>query len=292
MQILAPAKLNLFLHITGRRSDQYHLLESVMAFTTFGDTLTMRPYHEFKLILSGPFKDALSTHVSENLIIRAANMLKEKYRIAGGAHIQLIKNIPVGAGLGGGSSDAAATLIGLNRLWKLNLTTIALSEIALRLGADVPACLYRQPLMATGIGEIISPVSIPCRASPVLLIYPNQSLSTPSVFQQFRNSALPFSPGSKTNFFPQDWPTWVDFLQKRKNDLEAPAIALLPIIATLVNALQSQTRCQLARMTGSGSACFALFDDKIAAQSALITMQKLFPGFWITLTRIPWVYSR
>lgn len=289
MKILAPAKLNLFLHLTGRRDDHFHLLESLFVFTTLGDTLTIMPDRELRFSLHGPFGKVLAhSDLSKNLIVRAANLLRETYSVQLGALIQLSKHIPIGAGLGGGSSDAAATLIGLNRLWKLNLDIRTLSHLALTLGADVPACLYRQPVFVSGIGEIISPVALPFKTSPVLLIKPNQSLTTTHVFQYFKNQGFPFSSTLTAPCFSKDWNAFIDFLSVQKNDLEMSATHFLPVIHALLDYLKTKTTCRLARMSGSGPTCFALFDDFITAKEAWLAMQKLFPGFWMGMTHVAW----
>lgn len=289
MQISAPAKLNLFLHITGRRADGYHLLESLFVFTKLGDLLTITAHSELRFTFHGPFQSLFKTQSpSDNLIVRAAKLLKEKYQVTTGALIQLTKNIPVGAGLGGGSSDAAATLIGLNRLWKLNLHREPLAEIGLLLGADVPACLYQQPLFVSGIGEKLRPVTLPFKTSMALLIKPNQSLSTPTVFSQFQKNASPFSPSILPPSLPQEWDAFLNFLAKQQNDLQSPASHFLPIIHTLLDLLSNQPGCRLARMSGSGPTCFALFENQELAKNAYKILKESFPGFWIIPTEIPW----
>lgn len=289
MKIIAPAKLNLFLHITDRRQDHFHLLESLFVFTDFGDSIAITPYKKLRITFDGPYHHALSTEpISHNLVVRAAKLLIEKYSIHSGALIKVTKNIPIGAGLGGGSSNAAATLIGLNRLWKLNLNITTLASLALSLGADVPACLYRQPLFASGIGEIIQPVAFPFKTSCILLIKPNISLSTPTVFAQFQKIHASYSAKIPQENIPMNWSDFLCFLNNATNDLELPAVTLLPLIQTLLTTLKTKTDCLLSRMSGSGSACFALYENEIKAKKALDIMQKLFPGFWIILTKIHW----
>lgn len=282
MQIIAPAKLNLFLHVTGRRTDGYHLLESLFVFTDFGDVISIEPAETLSLTIDGPFAATITAEpIEKNLIYRAALLLKNKYAVTQGAHIVLTKQIPIGAGLGGGSSDAAGVLKGLNQLWHLNLSGETLCDIGLSLGADVPACIVGKPAMVSGIGEIIEPIDLPATPLSVLLINPNYPLSTQSVFQAYKKSNVPFTVPSKQRAELTDSESLFNHLTKNKNDLEPAAISLFPEIQVLIETLQQQAGCELARMSGSGSTCFGLFQDITCAKKAEQAMKTLFSSYWI-----------
>lgn len=287
MKITAPAKLNLFLHITGRRLDGYHLLESLFVFTDFGDVISIESAATVSLSIEGPFASTIASEPLENnLIYRAALLLKNNYAVTQGAHIVLTKHIPVGAGLGGGSSDAAAILKGLNTFWNLNLSVETLCEIGFSLGADVPACIVGKSAIISGIGEMIEPITLPHTPLFILLINPNYALSTQSVFREYKaiNTAFTASKKHSTVFTNPD--ALFDCLAKNHNDLEPAAIALFPEIQTLLETLQQQAGCKLARMSGSGSTCFALFQDLSLAKRAEQIMKTLFPTHWIQLSSI------
>src|SRR3990167_5426233 len=244
MKIIAPAKLNLFLHITGRRNDGYHLLESLFVFTAFGDVISITPAATLSLTIDGPFQSQLKNEsIENNVAYRAALLLKNKYAVAQGAKIILTKNIPVGAGLGGGSSDAAAILKGLNQLWELKLSVDTLCEIGLSLGADIPACIVEKPAMVSGIGEIIKPIAIPSALS-ILLVNPIISLSTQTVFQTYKNSHVPFSSLMNFNSDYSQQSSLLYFLSHCRNDLEPAAIQLQPEIQSILTLLKQQPQCQ------------------------------------------------
>ena len=288
MKIIAPAKLNLYLHITGRRDDGYHLLDSLFAFTAFGDEITITPSSSLTLTIDGPFSSVFDQDaVENNLIFRAALLLKNKYAVNAGAHILLTKNIPVAAGLGGGSSDAAAVLKGLNQLWKLRLSIETLSEIGLTLGADIPACLYQKTALISGIGEQIMPLALPFSSHAVLLINPLQPLSTQSVFQHY-HPAFRSSANQTGLIQATDWQSFLSVLLTYQNDLETAATTLLPAIHDIIHHLQQQKHCELARMSGSGPTCFALFSDLQSAEHAAQTMRVIYPAYWLAVTSICW----
>lgn len=285
MKIIAPAKLNLFLHITGRRDDGYHLLESLFVFTSFGDEITITSADTISLTINGPFASIIACEkIEKNLVYRAALLLQKKYAVKQGAHIILTKNIPVGAGLGGGSSDAAAVLKALNQFWQLQIDSETLATMGLSLGADIPACIVEKPALVFGIGDQVTPIAFPFSLS-VLLINPNKSLSTPMVFQAYKETNTPFSASEHINRF-EDLNTLFAFLKKTRNDLEAAAIQLQPDIQIILSTLKQNTRCELARMSGSGATCFALFRNHDEAQSAEKLLKKQFPHYWIFLSEI------
>lgn len=291
MIITAPAKLNLFLHITDRRPDGYHCLESIFVFTMLGDAITINPInepHQLTLTMDGPFCASIQHEpIEHNLAYKAAALLQKKYRVSAGAHIHITKNIPVGAGLGGGSSDAASVLILLNQLWKLDLNQETLCKLGLTLGADVPACILKQPAFVTGIGEIIEPFSLPFPL-PALLVNPCIPMPTKSVFKTFQDKHTPFSlpihpiPHQAS----QSWIAFKQFLNQTRNDLENPATILAPSIADLIQLIGSQNGCQLARMSGSGATCFGLFVTEEECHLAASTIRKMHPSFWVQETLI------
>lgn len=294
MRITAPAKLNLFLHIIDRRHDGYHCIESVFVFTKWGDAITITPNDQshqspqLTLTMDGPFYESIQHEpIEQNLAYKAATLLQKTYAISTGVHIHITKNIPVGAGLGGGSSDAAAVLILLNQFWKLQLDSVTLCNLGLTLGADVPACILRQPAFVTGIGEIIDPFSLPFPL-PVLLVNPHIVMPTKSVFQTYQDRHTPFS--SPINQVPhqatQSWPALKQFLNQTRNDLENPATTLAPSIADLIKLIEQQHGCQLARMSGSGATCFGLFLTQDECHLAAKTIQQMHPSFWVQETLI------
>jgi len=290
MKIIAPAKINLYLHLTGRREDGYHLLDSLFAFTEFGDVISIMPADKLSLSIDGQFSNSLFFEsIEDNLIYRAARMLQKQCdEMRGGASIRLTKNIPVSSGLGGGSSDAAAVLKGLNQLWDLQLDLKTLCELGLDLGADVPACIAHQSAIVRGIGEIIEPIALPFQSAPVLLINPNQPLSTRDVFTRYKTDGVPFTVASNDRPTFSDWKTFLDYLPNTQNDLESSAIQIQPEIQVLLTTLAKQSGCELARMSGSGATCFALFDTVESSKCSELILREAFPTYWIQRTQINW----
>lgn len=280
--VTAPAKLNLFLHVTGKRSDGYHLLDSIFVFTAFGDELTFIDHETLHIEVVYNYKNHFIAE-QDNLIRKAALLLQEKYTIRQGAYIKLLKNIPIGGGLGGGSSDAASALIGLNKLWKLNLSLPQLHAIAIALGADVAACLYQRPLLVSGIGEIVTPVSVPLNDLTFLLVNPNQFLSTQAVFKAVILEN-PITTNTNHTELPTDALSFIHFLSTKRNDLEKAAVQSMPEIGEILNSLREQPGCCLARMSGSGSTCFGLFFNHAEALSARDALKSEWPTAWAALT--------
>ncbi len=256
LQSFAPAKVNLHLHVTGKRADGYHLLDSLAVFPNVGDIVSATPSDKLSLTIEGPFGATLAAE-PDNLVLRAARALNP----TGTAAITLTKNLPIASGIGGGSSDAAAVLRVLAKLWNLNTP---LHPIAATLGADVPVCLGRQTTIMSGIGEILSPApTLP--PFGIMLVNPGVHVATPAVFKA-RHAA--FTPATT---FPGCWPSaaaMADALALTHNDLEPPAISLAPIIGEVLSTLKTLPNCLLARMSGSGATCFAIFPTPAAAASA------------------------
>lgn len=275
----APAKINLCLHVTGRRADGYHLLSSLVAFADVHDSLHYRPANDLRLVLTGP-EAASPTASADNLVLRAARALAEARGVAPTGHLSLTKRLPVASGIGGGSADAAATLRLLARAWRLDLTADELASVALGLGADVPMCLMGRPAVASGVGERLLPVPDLARLD-LVLVNPRRPLPTPDVFRAWRGD---FSEeiGTAT---PARRDRLLGWLDDRRNDLEAAACTVEPEIRAVLDILSAQTGCRLARMSGSGATCFGVFDDREAAVLAATRIGWKFPGWWVRASR-------
>jgi 4-diphosphocytidyl-2-C-methyl-D-erythritol kinase len=274
----APAKVNLDLRVTGRRADGYHELDSIVAFTAWADRLTFACDSQLGLELQGPFAAALAGQ-SDNLVLQAARRLADHAGCPPHVRITLDKRIPVAAGLGGGSADAAATLRGLSRLWQLDLTVADLLPLALELGADVPVCLRSRPARMRGIGERIETIELP--ALDLVLASPNRAVSTAQAFAGLGPLAPACAPDQPVPTARADLLAW---LQARDNDLEAPARRLAPVIAEVLEALGTQPGCRLARMSGSGATCFGVFDHAPAAARAGHDLRRARPQWWVIST--------
>ncbi len=269
----ARAKVNLCLHVTGQRQDGYHLLDSIVMFADLGDRLTIRPAKTLSLEIGGPFGTGLSAG-SDNLILRAANLFPPA-----GAQIQLQKNLPVASGIGGGSADAAAVLHGLSRLWQLPLPSL---QAQLSLGADVPVCVAGTPLRMSGIGEVLTPLhTLP--DLPAVLINPGVGVSTPQVFGQMQNRNNP--PITRLPETETGVAHCIDWLAAQRNDLQTPAMSLVPQIADVLDALNA-TGAALARMSGSGATCLGLFETRKNADQAAQILQQNCPDWWIKPTTL------
>lgn len=276
----APAKVNLALHVTGRRTDGYHLLDTLVVFAEAGDRIRVAPAADDSFTLSGPYAAAIPAD-GANLVVRARDLMRG---VAGGqarpVAIALEKNLPVASGIGGGSSDAAATLRALARLWGLSLSTDALARIALPLGADLPMCVFARPLIAQGIGEALAPVAgLP--ALDMVLVNPRVAVATPSVFRALENRANP--PLAPLPPRP-DFSALVDWLAAARNDLEAPGVAVAPEIRTVLAALR-ESGAALARMSGSGATCFGLYPSPQDAARAAGAIAAARPAWYVCATR-------
>jgi len=266
----APAKINLALHLRRRRPDGYHDLESIFAFTDFGDTLHAAPAETLTLTLSGPTAAAVGPD-SDNLVLRAGRALAAAAGMVPGAAVTLEKRIPVAAGLGGGSADAAAALRLLNRLWGLNWPLDRLAALAEPLGADVPVCVYSQTRFGAGKGEALSAWPHNPAGTPVLLVNPRVAVATGPVFAGWDQRDLgPIDPALP--------------LDRLRNDMTAAAIALQPVIADVLAALERAGEASLVRMSGSGATCLALYPDLAARDRAAAALAD--SGWWLCPTRI------
>ncbi|WP_028093297.1 4-(cytidine 5'-diphospho)-2-C-methyl-D-erythritol kinase [Pseudodonghicola xiamenensis] len=258
IELAAPVKINLTLHVTGRRPDGYHLLDSLVVFASLGDRLWVEPAEEMALQLSGPFSRGVPAD-GRNLVWRAAELAGQVLRI------RLEKNLPHGAGIGGGSADAAAILRAFDA-----------PQRAIELGADVPVCLSSRPQRMQGIGDRLSRAeTVP--ALPLVLANPGVSLPTPAVFK-----ALSEPENNDMGELPA-WPDrdgFLDWLGAQRNDLERPARGLAPVIGDVLAAL-SGAGAGLARMSGSGASCFGLFPSEAAAEAAADRISRAHPGWWV-----------
>lgn len=274
--MLAPAKINAMLHVTGKRDDGYHRLQSLVLFADIGDELSYTPSPDFSLTIAGPFAATLGD-AEDNLVMRAAQSLAAHAGIAPHGALHLTKNLPPGAGLGGGSSDAAAALRLLNERWRCEATEGELIAIAAPLGSDIPACLMAAPLWMEETGHKITPLLLNEDLHAVLA-YPAAALSTRTVYQALKT---PYDIALDLPATFADNEALLTFLAQSHNSLEAPARALEPEIGHVLAALAEQEACQLARMSGSGSCCFALFASAQAAQHAAQRLALARPSWWI-----------
>ena len=260
---LAPAKVNLFLHVTGKRADGYHLLDSLAVFAGLADEVTYAPSGTLSLAVTGPFAAALSGE-ADNLVLRAARRLADAAGVRARAALTLHKRIPVASGIGGGSADAAATLRLLCREWGVAPDAAELDRIAAGLGADIPVCLRDRPMRMRGVGEVLTPVP-PLPECGLLLVNPGVKLATVAVFQARTGR---FSPAAE---LPDQWDSAAAMaadLSRLTNDLEPPAIALVPAIGDVLTAIEATPGCLLARMSGSGATCFGIYANSRAAATA------------------------
>jgi 4-diphosphocytidyl-2-C-methyl-D-erythritol kinase len=280
LTLRARAKVNLYLHVVGRRADGYHLLDSLVVFADIGDQLRIEPSDSLSLAIDGPFGAGLSA-TDDNLVLRAARALAAglagKGLPAGGAKLRLSKHLPVASGIGGGSADAAATLVGLSRLWRVPEGAIDLTQIGLSLGADLPVCLAARPCFMGGIGELLEAVP-PLPPASLLLVNPGVAVSTPSVFKA---RSGPFSKPARWQDALSDATALAARLDRCGNDLEAPAIELEPMIGEVLSALRHLPGTLIARMSGSGATCFGLFEDRAEAREAAARLGMEHPSWWV-----------
>lgn len=273
----ARAKINLALHVTGRRADGYHLLESVVTFADCADSITLSVSDRDRFEIDGRFSSLLSA-TEDNLVTRARDRLRllveAKGQTVSPAAIRLTKNLPIASGIGGGSADAAATIRGLIRLWNLRFSPEEILNLALELGADVPMCMKGQPLVARGIGEdILLLPSLP--AFPIVLLNPLVGVSTPEIFRRLHKRDNPPLPPLAEK--PEDWLTC---LQTLRNDLQPPAAGMVEEIPLALEELEA-TGAHLVRMSGSGATCFGLYGTEKAAHDAAALLGQKHPGWFI-----------
>lgn len=275
----APAKVNLALHVTGRRSDGYHTLDSLVVFTQAGDRIHARPAPQDGFVVEGPFAAPLRDD-QDNLVIRARDLFRALTGMRSPVGLVLEKNLPVASGIGGGSSDAAATLRALTRLWQVEIDRDELARQALALGADLPMCLAARTLTARGVGEEITFVEDFPRLAMVL-VNPGVAVATPAVFRALtsaHNEPMPL-------LHPKpDLADLIAWLATTRNDLEAPARSVAPVIADVLHLLEANGAA-FARMSGSGATCFGIFPSDDAALRAAEILARHHPSWYVRATR-------
>jgi 4-diphosphocytidyl-2-C-methyl-D-erythritol kinase len=264
------------LHVIGRRGDGYHLLDSLVAFADIGDEVVAAPSDILSLAVTGPEAGAIAGLSDDNLVLRAARRLAAHCGIAPGAALRLDKRLPVASGIGGGSSDAAATLRALAALWGRPLDDTAM-EIAAGLGADVPACLAGGPVWVGGVGERLDKLpGLPPLGD--VLANPRRELATAAVFRARQGA---FTAGEQPRHAPEDAAALIALLRRCRNDLTEAALGLMPEIAAVLDRLAALPDAQLARMSGSGATCFALFPERAAAERAAAALAEAESGWWV-----------
>lgn len=298
----ASAKVNLYLHVGPPRQDGRHPLDSLVAFANLGDILTisadpqndanaqaretglrLADHARCHLSLDGPFANGLHLE-ADNLVLRAARSLlqavgPDRRKGLPIAQIRLTKNLPIASGIGGGSADAAATLRGLNRFWKLQFSAWELEILALPLGADVPSCVLSAHAHMRGIGEILTPSPVP--ALPAILVNHGGLCPTGAVYQRFDAMGLGFEFSEQPSPQAQSIGEFLEALHGSRNDLEAPAVDLVPAIGEVLQRMRALPGVQLARMSGSGATCFALFADQQSADRAAMQLRAHAPHWWV-----------
>ena len=287
LNIFSPAKINLYLHITGRLDNGYHTLDSLAGFVDIGDHLTIVPSDNFNFKIDGPFagsfhaKEMDSSPSSSNIAVKAAWDLSRAVQKVLNVDITLTKNLPLSSGIGGGSANAAAVVWGLLDFWDIPPRSMiggdTIEELTLKLGADVPVCFQCEPARMRGIGEVLDPAPMMEEIS-IILIHPGKPCNTAQIFShylgEFRDQiSLPHD--------LRDFDDFILFLQNQNNDLYAPACAVVPGIKNVISALNGYKGCAIARMSGSGSTCFGLFKDETDAQAAAQDIAEHNPDWWV-----------
>lgn len=280
----APAKINLYLHVTGKRDDGYHLLDSLVAFTNIGDRLSLEEADTFSFTIDGPMGEALSRYnPAENLVVRATQILATKLGKKLNVKINLTKNLPLASGIGGGSTDAAAALRLLAVHWGMAPDAKVLHEIAASLGQDIPCCIAAQSCYFRDIGNVTDPgPELPL--THMVLVNPGHDLPTPSVFKA-RTGA--FTPAQQLEAAPKTSEELATMLGARKNSLTEAAVSLCPAIQDALTCLEKTQSCLLSRMSGSGATCFGLFADRSAARQAAADIMVEHPTWWVVPAFIP-----
>ncbi|WP_426534299.1 4-(cytidine 5'-diphospho)-2-C-methyl-D-erythritol kinase [Bradyrhizobium sp. McL0615] len=282
----ACAKVNLTLRVNGRRADGYHDLESVVAFADCADRLTLTPGSDLNLKTTGPLAEACGD-TSDNLVLKAARLLAERVPGMKAGSFSLDKVLPVAAGIGGGSADAAAALRLLSQLNGLALDDPRIIEVAQLTGADVPVCVNSRGCVMTGVGETLQPLSLP--KMPCVMVNPGVPVATKDVFKALglRNGELLVG-ATDVLLRDRSWPDedasledWVEALAASSNDLEAPAMRVQPVISEVIAALNATNGAWLARMSGSGATCFAIYENTAEAGRAAEKLRRDHPKWWV-----------
>jgi len=275
----APAKVNLALHVTGKRADGYHDLESLVVFAGVADELRANSAREDTLFLKGPFAAALTAGQS-NLVLKAMTAFRARWpdAIGQGVAIELTKNLPVAAGIGGGSADAAAALRLMAGLSTKSIAPEALAEVAATLGADVPICLLSSACIAEGVGEVVTPLErFP--ACHVVLVNPLVPILTADIFRRLKQHDNPGLPGFDAPL--EHIALLALWLEQTRNDLQGPAIESAPIVGDIIAKLGQTRGCVAARMSGSGATVFGLYGSSAEAHQAAHDIRAIWPDFWV-----------
>ena len=281
----ARAKVNLTLRVVGRRVDGYHDLESVVAFADCADQLSLHPGAELSLKTTGPLADACG-EVGDNLVLKAARLLSERVPGLKVGTFTLHKVLPVAAGIGGGSADAAAALRLLARANDLAINDARITEVAKLTGADVPVCVPSQPCVMTGVGESLMPLYLP--KLPCVLVNPRVAVATKDVFAALGLRSGELLVGFADVIQAMVWPEagasledWVEAFATSSNDLETPALRIQPVIGEVISALNATDGAWLARMSGSGATCFAIYENTAEAGRAAEKIRRDRPQWWV-----------
>jgi 4-diphosphocytidyl-2-C-methyl-D-erythritol kinase len=272
---IAPAKINLSLHVTGRRPNGYHELSSLVVFSNFGDEITLEKSSSFQLNSSGPFASYLPK-MHDNIMVRAAEGAASLFQKDLFIKIHLTKNLPISSGIGGGTSDAATLLRLLLRYWDIQQLPDHWNDFLLSLGADMPVCFLQKPCLMSGIGEVLEPFDLPFSLS-MLLINPLKSISTPESFKRrigsFSRPCMIPDTSNEAHF--------IEDLNNFQNDLTLPATFLCPEVREILFQFEQDPQCLLSRMSGSGATCFGIYETKKIAQEAYERFKQKFPTFWV-----------
>ena len=275
----ASAKVNLCLQIVGQKSNGFHLLDSIVGFTEFGDHLSFKKSDKLELTVKGAFSDQIPVDRS-NLILNAAELVRKLNNIKTGAHITLTKNLPPSAGLGGGSSDAAATIRGLSRMWGTDLPEI---HDLMKIGSDLPVCINQKTQHMKGFGEVLNVVNT-FPNLPILLVNPLKKVSTQTVFRKLENKKN--SPLSKYEKLFRTKKDWINWLLLQRNDLMEPAVSIEPIISEVLQLISNQISVKKVSMSGSGATCFGVFENKHDCDLAMKKVRQERPDWWSVSTEI------
>ncbi len=277
MNIFCPAKLNLFLHITGKKENGYHLLESMAVFLDLGDTLIINKAEAINITTHGTGQEELqSLRTQDNLVYKAIKGLEKKVGRPLNVNVKVNKNIPLGSGLGGGSANAAGTLKALNTLFNLGLEQETLISVGAQIGSDIPVCLVSKTALKTGTGTDLEIYNTPLPPMYFVLVNPNLGSSTIEVYQKRQGD---FTPNMAHDQYPTTYNRFIEWLGLRRNDLQKAACALTPEIKIILDILNTLPSCDFSAMTGSGSTCFGIFQSKQLAQEAAAHLQKEHPKY-------------
>lgn len=281
----ARAKVNLTLRVLGRRADGYHDIESLVVFADCADALTLEPGAELGLATGGPRAQECGD-TSDNLVVRVARLLGERIPGLTLGQFSLDKHLPVAAGIGGGSADAAAALRLLARANGLAIDDARLADVARETGADIPVCLASRACTMTGVGENLSMLNVP--PMPCVMVNPRVGVATKDVFAALGLGKGEFLAGASDVILARGWPAdgapfdvWIEAISASSNDLEIPALKVEPIIEDVLLSLRRARGVRLARMSGSGATCFAIFENGTDAKQAAATIAQDRPGWWV-----------